>query len=158
MTVARENRDNPLLRTTMLIRCTYIYIYIYLYRRLSTLQLRHIYAYGNISEICAHVRILRVSRNFFFLCSRISWKLLCKTMRIFYRYCILNVAQHWNADIIIRYFREALYIAKYFLFYTLWSFLVILSPRSLLLNFFIYLIVLLLFTIFFLLLELMRLD
>lgn len=66
MTVARENRDNPLLRTTMLIRCTYIYIYIYLYRRLSTLQLRHIYAYGNVSEICAHVRILRVSRNFFF--------------------------------------------------------------------------------------------
>lgn len=69
MTVARENRDNPLLRTTMLIRCTYIYIYIYLYRRLSTLKLRHIYAYGNVSEICAHVRILRVSRNFFF-CAR----------------------------------------------------------------------------------------
>lgn len=87
MTVARENRDNPLLHTTMLIRCTYIYIYIYLYRRLSTLKLRHIYAYGNVSEICAHVRILRVSRNFFFFVLEDILK-VCKTMRTFYRYCI----------------------------------------------------------------------
>lgn len=62
MTVARENRDNPLLYT-MLIR---VYIFIYLHQCLSTLQLRCIYAYGNISEICAHIRILRDSRNFFF--------------------------------------------------------------------------------------------
>lgn len=65
MTVARENRDNPLLYT-MLIR---VYIFIYLHQCLSTLQLRCIYAYRNISEICAHIRILRDSRNFFF-CAR----------------------------------------------------------------------------------------
>lgn len=146
MTVARENRDNPLLRTTMLIRCTYIYIYIYLYRRLSTLQLRHICAYGNVSEICAHVRILRVSRNFFFVLEDILEVTLqndenilsilyfkcCSTLKCWYYYSVFS--------------RGTLYCQ---IFYTLWSFLVILSPRSLLLNFFIYLIVLLFFTIFF---------
>lgn len=150
MTVARENRDNPLLRTTMLIRCTYIYIFIYICIGVFLLCNCATYMHMEMFQRSVHtLGFWEFLGIFFFLCSRISWKLLCKTMRIFYRYCILNVAQRWNADIIIRYFREALYIAKYFLFYALWSFLVILSPRSLLLNFFIYLIVLLLFTIFF---------
>lgn len=56
----------------------------------------------------------------------------CSTLKCWYYYSVFS--------------RGTLYCQ---IFYTLWSFLVILSPRSLLLNFFIYLIVLLFFTIFF---------
>lgn len=66
MTVARENRDNPLLYTTMLIRTDiYLYLCIGVFLLLCNFA-NYMYAYKNVSRICARALGFRESLGIFF--------------------------------------------------------------------------------------------